>query len=322
MSRPVRVLIAVALVIAALTQMSTSSRPVAPGPIPQRTVFSEIALQHGSTISFVERSAITERICRPVTIAPGKTRSVCQDVTFTSASSKLVKFCTTVSVNGRKVSRCQTYRLAPTTKPVPSPVPTTPTVYPDAPAGTYKFSDVDKSGLPVRFDGCKVLTWSVSGTDNEIALTREAIKALEAATGFAFKETAYDGYRPLIDPLPSSPTSRTGIVIRWTPEEDISDLAGNVAGITQSLLWSLGDKSWRSFSAVALESTGETLTRVGGNSAWTVLLHELGHAVGLAHVEDLNQIMYPTTWNGSPDRYQQGDVAGLARVGRGNSRCS
>lgn len=311
---------------AAVVAHTPDTRPVAPGPFPIRTVVSELALRTGSSIEHVERVSTIERICRPVAIAPGRTKNVCQDVTFTSSQSKIVKFCTVVNSNGKKVNRCQSYRLAPVNKPAqpaPIPTPTTPPViYPDAPAGTYKFTDVDKAGAPIRFEACKVLTWSVGGTDAEIALTREAMNVLEAATGFSIREVPYDGYRPIVDALPASPTSRTGIVIRWAAEGEISDLSGNVAGITQSLWWTLGDRTWRSFSAITIESTNELLTRSGGNTAWPILLHELGHAVGLSHVEDLYQLMYPTTWTGTADNYQQGDLAGLARVGRGNSRCN
>lgn len=303
------------------------SRPVAPGPTPIRNLTTEYASVTNGQVSYTSTSAVTERICRPVTLTAGRTRTVCKDITFTTAKSKTVRFCATGIVNGRKITRCQLFRLtprvAPTTEPTPAPAPTeTPVIYPFAPEGSYKFSELDPKGEPVRFDRCKVVKWSVYGADDEIELTRAAIRELEAATGFAFREVAYDGYRPVLDPMPSTPTARTGIVIRWDSESDIDDLAGDVAGVTQSLSWTLADRTWRSFSAISLESTGETLARTGGNSAWAVLLHELGHSVGLAHVDDRAQLMFPTTWDGTADRYQQGDLAGLARVGRGNARCS
>jgi hypothetical protein len=46
-----------------------------------------------------------------------------------------------------------------------------------------------------------------------------------------------------------------------------------------------------------------------------VVLHELGHLVGLAHVNDPQQLMYSrgSTSNG----LGPGDLAGLARLGEG-----
>jgi predicted Zn-dependent protease len=46
-----------------------------------------------------------------------------------------------------------------------------------------------------------------------------------------------------------------------------------------------------------------------------VLRHELGHLLGLDHIDDRGQPMYPTT--GAVVTYQDGDLAGLARLGKG-----
>jgi hypothetical protein len=52
--------------------------------------------------------------------------------------------------------------------------------------------------------------------------------------------------------------------------------------------------------------------------AKAVLLHELGHLVGLGHVADPYQVMYDT--NAYPlSKYRSGDLRGLARLGLG--RC-
>ncbi|MDP9497989.1 MAG: M10 family metallopeptidase domain-containing protein [Actinomycetota bacterium] len=48
--------------------------------------------------------------------------------------------------------------------------------------------------------------------------------------------------------------------------------------------------------------------------AWYALLHELGHLVGLAHVEDPGQLMHP---QGRIAAYGAGDLRGLAAAGSG-----
>ena len=44
--------------------------------------------------------------------------------------------------------------------------------------------------------------------------------------------------------------------------------------------------------------------------------HELGHVIGLDHVQDRGQVMYPSISDQSPDGYGPGDRAGLSILGR------
>jgi hypothetical protein len=47
-----------------------------------------------------------------------------------------------------------------------------------------------------------------------------------------------------------------------------------------------------------------------------VLMHELGHAVGLNHAKYSSELMYPTISNSSPNGYSAGDLTGLRLLGR------
>lgn len=49
--------------------------------------------------------------------------------------------------------------------------------------------------------------------------------------------------------------------------------------------------------------------------------HELGHAMGLGHAQDANEVMYPYVTARSPSDYAAGDLAGLRAVGALTTGC-
>jgi hypothetical protein len=70
---------------------------------------------------------------------------------------------------------------------------------------------------------------------------------------------------------------------------------------------------------VVLDSRGIRGLRAGfgrGLGRGNLLLHELGHAVGLDHAGARTSLMYPELSSNSPNGYAAGDRAGLARAGR------
>jgi hypothetical protein len=69
---------------------------------------------------------------------------------------------------------------------------------------------------------------------------------------------------------------------------------------------------WESGS-VGLNASASFTLDYGSDGWGQVLLHELGHVMGLGHVNDPNQVMYPTTANAL--EYGAGDLAGLYAVG-------
>lgn len=53
-----------------------------------------------------------------------------------------------------------------------------------------------------------------------------------------------------------------------------------------------------------------------GVTRGALLLHEIGHAVGLGHVGTTSELMYPTMLDRRASKYKDGDRTGLTRVGR------
>ena len=96
-------------------------------------------------------------------------------------------------------------------------------------------------------------------------------------------------------------------------------LRGDVAGVTNVFWWQSGDGPASLVSGVVRFDTPDLvrLQRAFGTTvARGVLLHELGHLVGLGHVKDKRQNMYPEITAGNV-RYASGDLAGLTLLGEG-----
>lgn len=86
--------------------------------------------------------------------------------------------------------------------------------------------------------------------------------------------------------------------------------------------WRVGDGPWNGVSGrgfVVLDAAQNKKFRPGFGSGATrgdLLLHELGHVVGLNHVGSNDEVMYPTILRRGQAGYNAGDRAGLARLGR------
>lgn len=70
-----------------------------------------------------------------------------------------------------------------------------------------------------------------------------------------------------------------------------------------------------------LDHANVTINPRGAQYLPTLLRHELGHALGLGHAGQANEVMYPVLRPGSPIDYQDGDVAGLRAIGASAAKC-
>ena len=194
----------------------------------------------------------------------------------------------------------------------------------------------------VRWSPCQVtstgttthyITYRVNaaGHSSRITLVKEALAKVTAASGLRFRYLGTTTYVPrdavihypsgdkyVFDAAQERAKTGAELVVAWAPRSATNLLSGTEAGS--------GTASWSASAGSQLRIVeGAVVMRTGvpllsgfhaGESVGTLLLHELGHAVGLGHVGFRSQVMYPVIGSWSPAGYGSGDDAGLRLVGR------
>lgn len=195
----------------------------------------------------------------------------------------------------------------------------------------HNFMQTRPDGAPVSFDPCRAIHYVTRAANSPAAglqLIQEAVAAVSRATGLAFINDGATTEAPSATHESFQP-KRYGdrwapVLIAWetTAEEPrfTNTTNGiNILGLGGSEAVSLGDSGYTYVSG-QLELNGPAIGRMIGQEgtapARGVIEHELGHVVGLDHVQDPSQLMNPTETRGV-STYQAGDLAGLSELGQG-----
>lgn len=183
-------------------------------------------------------------------------------------------------------------------------------------SGPHEFlREVD--GAPVRYDPCApihVVVNSRTAVEGADEMLSQALDSVTAATGLTFVDDGVTDEAPS-EQRGSVPGSQDPVLIAWSDPDEIEDLQGSVAGIGGSV--SVRGSQWFDTGAVTLDGPqlAEVLRGPGGwAAARGVVLHELGHLVGLGHVDAEDELMQPRGQAGLDD-WGQGDREGLAALG-------
>ena len=192
--------------------------------------------------------------------------------------------------------------------------------------GSYAFLSHQKGHRddPVGYDPCKPVKIRVNPQDapaGYLALVKDAMKVVGRATGLKFEYVGTTDERPHWEseyvPTFFGMPRRTPALVSWAGPSEVSQLKGRVAGIGGSVAVSVeGDRYRYVTGGVTLDrSVFRQLaeTADGRREARAIVLHEFGHLVGLAHVQDRGELMNADNL-GRLD-FGPGDLAGLARVG-------
>ena len=199
---------------------------------------------------------------------------------------------------------------------------------PAAPASkAYQLPYAPNSSQPfAAYDPCRPIHYVIrpdGAPAGSEALIHEAVAEVSAATGLRF---VYDGPT---NEAPSHPRETyqpdaygkrwAPVLIAWSSPAGNPELAGNVAGLGGStMVNATGSPFVLVAGKIELDAPDLAATLAapsGAEHVQAVVMHELGHVLGLGHVDDPAQLMY-----GGPNsvtELQDGDRAGLAVLGTG-----
>jgi hypothetical protein len=199
----------------------------------------------------------------------------------------------------------------------------------DAPTGKHAFIQTSADGRPVTYDPCRPIHYVINPTgmpDGGLDLVHKAVREISAASGLAFKE---DGVtlESLAENREARQPERYGnqwapVLIGWADQVSFPLVSGDIAGIASSIgVAPAGPGSERFVTGqIALDRDwfAKAVARPNGDAyPRAVVMHELGHIVGLGHVSDPGELMAESTL--AVTELGPGDRQGLAAVGAG--RC-
>jgi hypothetical protein len=207
----------------------------------------------------------------------------------------------------------------------------------DHPLGTPQPVVLDSDAFRIKDtqdDDKTAVTWSpcrpihyVVRPDHQPAngarMIADAFARLSAVTGFRFVDdgATTEGPTPHRKPYQKD---RYGdrwapVLVLWATPDEEPDFGVEFAGeaSTQQVRSASGDYVYVT-GEVDLDPAkiGQIGQRHGEAEARSILLHELGHLMGLAHVNDSGEVMYPSPRAGITE-FQPGDLAGLHTLATG-----
>lgn len=193
----------------------------------------------------------------------------------------------------------------------------------------FSFKRVDpRTGAPVRFNPCQPIHYVINpegGPEGAVEMVQEVVRLVSEATGIEF---VYDGIRA--ETFEKVELTEKGLDVKrnWFQPE----VYGRDKWAPLLISWGpLGRKSLLqrghggAGGSLPVDAPGVGPVLVSGGVVMDIdgsprserkhLMHEMGHVMGLDHVEDTSQIMAQGPGTGI-SRFGAGDLAGLRQLGR------
>lgn len=183
------------------------------------------------------------------------------------------------------------------------------------PGGHARQWTLEGYGARVRWDPCRPITYQVNltgGPRRALPQIRQALRQAHAATGLRFVYAGRTRAIPYRTDHRGPAAGTADLTIAFGTARQVRNLRGSLVG------WggytSSGSRIVR--GAVVLDAQARLRPGFGAGPTWgTLMLHEIGHALGLDHVAERREVMHAGINPSSQGHYQAGDLAGLRRMG-------
>lgn len=202
---------------------------------------------------------------------------------------------------------------------IPDPPPTT--------GGKYQFiATQPNSAAPVTYDPCRPINMVINERtmpSTATGVVEEALNELSGISGFRFNIEGYTDEGPSKNRKPFQP-ERYGdrwapVLIAWSDADEHGELGENVAGLGGSARIQVSRSHHVYVSGIVYldgDDAARMVTHDNGRAyVKAVVLHELGHLIGLGHVDDPGELMNES--NTGLFGYGNGDLTGIAALARG-----
>jgi hypothetical protein len=172
-----------------------------------------------------------------------------------------------------------------------------------------------------QWDSCRTITWKFNRAGSPkggLKQVRGAIARVHAATGLEFVYAGRTRQTPRFQGVKG-----TDVIVGWLGRKAFTRKYGSmvgIAGATYATGWKLPDGTSVSRAVrggVVLNARWKPNLRNGFGRGYTwgeVVMHELGHVVGLDHVRNDTQLMFDTVTGGAA-RWGAGDLNGFRKLG-------
>jgi hypothetical protein len=179
---------------------------------------------------------------------------------------------------------------------------------------SYAFLRTTAAGEPITWDHCSAIRYQVNpegAPENWREVVDGAFDEVAESSGFVFLDAGVTANRTLAGTFNPGSTRGEPVLIIWSSQGRLHSLQGDTVGLGGGAMVEVNGIQRLVTGAVALdaEAHSRTYDPMTARTQQLVLMHEIGHVLGLDHVDDRGQLMN-ASYVGQ-DGLGPGDIAGL-----------